>query len=163
MRHAESDWVPGAQSDFERTLNKRGLSDVSRMAKWISRQAKIPDLVLSSSAIRARQTTERLRDDLSLDPDHVQFRADLYETTPGAVIELLQGCSPSLGRILLVGHNPTLEDLILILNQEPVIIPRDGKLMATATIAVLAVPEWVEIEPGVATLVSTTRPGQLLG
>jgi len=161
LRHAKSDWANDAQSDFERPLAKRGLYDAPRMGVWLKSQGLIPDRILSSSAVRTVQTTEQVNAALCLGDDQIEFRPDFYETTPGHLIEVLQGLPRKLKRVMIIGHNPTLEELLLILSENPVPAPKDGKLMATATVAVMDVPNWPEMEPGTAQLRLLVRPKHL--
>lgn len=77
MRHAKSDYPTGIASDFERPLNKRGLKDVPRMAHLVRAFGPVPDVVLSSPAVRAKQTAAAMAADLGPAVE-VRFDESLY-------------------------------------------------------------------------------------
>lgn len=161
LRHAKSDWGVGGQSDFERPLAERGLYDAPRMGAWLKSQDLVPDKILSSSAVRTMQTTDLVAAEMGISDADIEFRPDFYETTPGYLIQVLSQFPRRLHRIMIVGHNPTLEELVTLLNENPVPIPKDGKLMGTATVAVMEVPDWAELEPRSAQLRLLVRPKHL--
>jgi phosphohistidine phosphatase SixA len=108
MRHAKSDWDVGARADFERPLSPRGERDAARMAKWLLEQTFVPDLIVSSTAVRAEQTARIVAHALGGIP--ITWRDDLYL----AQLDVLVGAlaDPPAGNWMLIGHNPGLEDLV---------------------------------------------------
>jgi phosphohistidine phosphatase len=154
MRHAKSDRSDPAARDFDRPLTKRGRCAVAPMAKWLRKKDFVPDLILSSPAVRARETALLLAGELDIRKSAVAFDANIYEAGVAALLRVLRGREEKA--LLLVGHNPGFDELLLHLCSEPP--PRDdeGKLLTTAAIAVLD----LENGPrrGSAQLVALKRP-----
>lgn len=159
LRHAKSDWDTGAVTDFERPLNKRGRSDAPRVGAWLYREGLVPDHVVSSPAERARQTATKVCKRLDFKKKKIVWEPSLYEAGVSAILEVLARCPTEAATVLLIGHNPGLETLIQHLTGEDLDIPEDGKLLPTATVARLEMPDdWNRLTPGSAQLVSLTRP-----
>ena len=103
MRHAKSDYPTGIASDFERPLNKRGLKDVPRMAHLVRAFGPVPDVVLSSPAVRAKQTAAAMAADLGPAVE-VRFDESLY-LAPAAALSAAAGqLAPSSGQC--AGYRP---------------------------------------------------------
>jgi phosphohistidine phosphatase len=159
LRHAKSDWGSGAQADFERPLSRRGKHDAPRIGSWLYREGLVPDHVVSSPAERARQTTLKVCKGLDIGKKHVVWDPDLYEASVSDLLAALARCPSHAATVLLVGHNPGLEGLLQHLVGDDLDMPGDGKLLPTATLARLEMPDdWGNLEPGCAQLVSVTRP-----
>ncbi|HJS74470.1 MAG TPA: histidine phosphatase family protein [Vicinamibacteria bacterium] len=157
LRHAKSSWKDSDLADHERPLNKRGKRDAPSMGHLLSAEGLVPDLILSSTAVRARETAEAVAHASSYE-GAVELVNDLYLAPPGKLLSEAQSRTPdSVGRLLLVAHNPGLEDLVEILSgaREP---------FPTAALAVfeVAIKRWKELELGVKTRLSKIyRPKEL--
>jgi len=110
LRHAKSSWSQEDQSDHDRSLNARGKRDAPRIGRLIRTQGLIPDLILSSTAKRARKTTQKVVAGGELDVPVEDFRA-FYLAAPATYIEVLQQQNGAVDCILVVGHNPGIEEL----------------------------------------------------
>jgi phosphohistidine phosphatase len=111
MRHAKSDWNDPSLSDFQRPLNRRGQQAVPMMAKWLEQQGEKVDAILASEATRARQTVEGMIENLGW-RGAVFWRRELYLAPPATLIaEIIQIPNP-IQSLLLVAHNPGLEQLV---------------------------------------------------
>jgi len=132
FRHAKSAWDTDAASDFERPLNPRGRKDAPRMGAWLAEQELRPDHVVCSPATRARQTAELLLAALDHDGD-VSWDERIYEASRQRLLDVLADCPPDADRVLLIGHNPGLADLVEFLGLDSVPVPEDGNLLPTAT------------------------------
>lgn len=162
FRHGKSDWTSDAPSDFERPLAKRGKKTVKQMGAWIEEQGHLPDCILSSPALRAKQTTLRLCRFAGIPETGITWVQAFYEAGTNAFLEALADCPKSKERVLVVGHNPGLEDLVDYLCGGPLERPMDGKLLPTAALARLEMPaDWSRLAPGCAHLVSVTRSRDL--
>ena len=107
VRHAKSDWSELGLDDFDRPLNRRGQKDLPRIAGALRRLAP-PDQILSSPALRARQTAEHLA--AALDREgQLQFDPDLYLAPAGQLARAACGLPDSADTALVVAHNPGLE------------------------------------------------------
>lgn len=161
LRHAKSDWDSGTSTDFERPLAKRGQRDAPRMGRWLDEQGLIPDYVVSSPALRAKQTTLKVCETLKIEATRLHWEGRIYEASAGILLEVLANCPESSSVVLLVGHNPGLEMLLRYLCSD-IPIPADGKLLPTATLADVEMPDsWSRLDPGAGRLRSLTRPRSL--
>lgn len=162
LRHAKSDWGDSAARDFDRPLAKRGKADAPRIGAWLYREGLVPDHVVSSPAQRARQTTSRVCKTMEFKAGRVVWDQALYEANVPTLLEVLGRCPATARLVLLVGHNPGLEDLIRHLAGDEVEEPADGKLLPTAAVARIEMPEdWDRLEAGCGQLVGITRPKAL--
>jgi phosphohistidine phosphatase len=114
LRHAKSSWSHPELEDHDRPLNKRGLRDAPRMGRWIREQKLEPDLVLSSSAVRA-YSTARLALEAARCKAEVRLEPELYLAAPATYLEHLSRLSDAHRRVMVVGHNPGLEELLHLL------------------------------------------------
>lgn len=113
MRHAKSDWSGPGISDFDRPINKRGQKNAKRVGQWMMENDLIPQQIVSSPALRAKQTTEFLAEAFTeCIPAKIQFDEDLYLASVDTLIESIQLYKNNLNSLMLVAHNPGLEQLV---------------------------------------------------
>lgn len=103
MRHAKSDWTKPGQRDKERTLNSTGLQEASQMGSWLRGLGHVPQAALISSALRTRETWDRM----GIDCD-AQFDDALYLAAAEDYLSAVQ-TAPECDCLLLLGHNPGME------------------------------------------------------
>ncbi len=160
LRHAKSSWSDADLADHDRPLNDRGEAAARAMGRFLGRRATQPGLALVSTARRARDTFDRLG--LALP---VRFEHELYLAPSGALLERLARVEDDAASVLLIGHNPGLEELVRSLTAEGRPRPRRRleKGLKTATLAELSLPieHWRDLTPGSARLVRFTRPKDL--
>lgn len=162
LRHAKSDWSTDASSDFERPLAERGRNDAPRMGAWMRKKGLVPRHVVSSPAERARETAVLVCNALDIKKKDIRWDTRIYAAEVSELIAALADCPGDASSVLLVGHNPGLEDLVEHLVADDLDIPEDGKLLPTATLARLEMPDdWSGLDRGVARLKSITRPRDL--
>lgn len=162
LRHAKSDWETPAASDFDRPLATRGKLDAPRMGAWLKGEGLRPDEILSSPAKRARQTALRVAKVVGIPKGSISWDGELYAAALADLLMALGRAGKRARRVLLVGHNPGLEELLHYLGGSTTPPYADGKLLPTATIARLQMPkDWTHLTPGCARVVSITRPGEL--
>ncbi|MFW5723654.1 MAG: SixA phosphatase family protein [Halochromatium sp.] len=162
LRHAKSDWDTDAPSDLERPLAKRGRRDAPRIGEWLYREGLVPDLVLSSPAERARKTALKVCKGLDYDKRAIRWEAAIYEANLEHLLQVLAAYTQAPASVLLVGHNPGLESLLRYLTDGDLDEPKDGKLLPTAALARLEMPDdWRALEPGCALLLTLLRPKAL--
>jgi len=160
LRHAKAERSDDL-ADFDRPLKSRGKKDALRMGEWLLEQQLCPDWILSSPAQRAQETAKKLCQGLGLDENDIHLDDQIYAAGLESLKHALADCPASTRRVLLVGHNPGLEDLLLDL-VEGVAADEDGKLLATATLARLRLPEdWHDLYTYCGQLVSITRAANL--
>jgi phosphohistidine phosphatase len=110
FRHGKSDWNAAFESDHERPLAPRGKASAQCMGRFLKLTRQVPDLAISSSALRARET---LRLAMKAGQWRCPHRVDgaLYDSAPNALLTWLQGLDETPERLLLTGHEPTWSDL----------------------------------------------------
>jgi phosphohistidine phosphatase len=145
LRHAQAHAASAGQADAARRLNEHGRAEASAVGRWFGEHALVFDAVLCSPAARARETL-----DLALGPAAAAASIEprIYEATPGMLIALLDE-HRGAGRVLIVGHNPGLEQLVALLAEGRSEIAHG---LPTGGVARLSVPTGQALEPGVATL-----------
>ena len=160
LRHAKSDWSVD-MDDFSRPLKKRGRRAAKRMGRWLREQHLVPDTILSSPATRALATAQQVCKQLGIDESAIVCDPRLYEADALTLLAVLK-TSCHERRVLLVGHNPGLEDLLLKLVPHSVPLSANGKCLPTAALAQLAFEgDWTELAEGSAKLVTLIRPDSL--
>ena len=110
IRHAKSDWSDESKSDFERGLNKRGQRAIFTMADALKTKKLMPDLILSSSAKRAKLTAKGLAKELGYTGE-IKYHNTLYMAEAEEVLTLIQDIDDKYNTIFLVGHNPETTEL----------------------------------------------------
>ena len=111
LRHAKSSWNNYSLSDHDRPLNRRGKSDAPRIGQLLSDENLVPDLILCSTARRAKDTALAVADASGFDGEIVYSR-DLYHAGVDSFIWLLSDVYDRYDRVMLVAHNPGLEELL---------------------------------------------------
>lgn len=143
LRHGKSSWKDLSLDDHDRPLKKRGKRDAERVGAFLREQDLIPDLILTSSAKRARGTAKRVckgGDFKGAVP--VERVRRLYHAEPETIVEVLQGIDSIHNRVMIIGHNPGLEDLLELLRGE-------WSRMPTAALAEIRLPlaRWRDLNP----------------
>jgi len=163
LRHAKSSWNNAYLADHDRPLAPRGRRAAAAMAEHLAALDPPPGLVLCSTARRAQDTLEPLRDRLP-DTIEVQVEDDLYGAPAPLLLARLRRLPDATADVLLVGHNPGLEDLVRALGRagDPALIARVQAKFPTAALATLTFDgPWTELGPAAATLEAFVVPGDL--
>ena len=122
LRHAKSNWKQPELADHDRPLNKRGKQTAPRMGSLLQDEDLIPDLILSSSAVRAQNTALLVAEACTYAGEIKQTR-ELYLADPQDYVDILRHVADKYTRVLVVGHNPGLEMLIEALTGEATSMP----------------------------------------
>jgi phosphohistidine phosphatase len=156
MRHTKSSWKDESLSDHERPLKKRGKKDAKLIAKEIKKNDLIPDLILSSSAVRAKETVEILEDVLDY-KGKTEYIDELYMGEPQNFIDALKEVDNKNNAVLIVGHNPGLEAYLQIIDGEIEAVPTGG-----LGYLVLVLEDWKDISlETMGDLIGFWRPKEL--
>ena len=159
MRHAKSSWTDDSLSDHDRPLNKRGRRDAPRMAQLLNEWDLRPDIIISSTAMRARLTTQMVVEIIDSENMPVESTEDFYLAPPATYLETLQRLANSFFRPMVVGHNPGLEGLVANFTGQ-------DEFMATAAIAHIQfdIENWNELEFRSSSnkLIAVHRPKEVL-
>ena len=158
LRHAKSSWKDAGLPDHDRPLNKRGKADAPRMGRLLRDRNLEPDLILSSTARRARQTVKRAIAGGELTCP-VELHERLYHAGPGELVEIVRAAPNECARVMLVGHNPGLASLLHMLTGDM------GHLPTAALAQVeLEIGGWNELEINAqARLANLWLPRELAG
>ena len=160
LRHAKSSWKSGVP-DHERPLAKRGRRAAKAICRHLREQGVEPELVLCSTARRARETLERIEP--ALGSPAVRIEPGLYGAGSDALLDRLRAVPDEVGSVMLIGHNPALQQLALDLARPTADVGELAAKYPTAALVTLAVPalRWRLIEPATAELVGFVRPREL--
>lgn len=112
LRHAKSSWDDPVERDFDRPLNGRGRRAAQRMGQWLAEQKLLFDHVLASPALRIRQTVEGVEAGMGARLA-VHWDKRIYMASAAILFDLVQETGDGIDHLLLIGHNPGLEDLCL--------------------------------------------------
>ncbi len=155
IRHAKSSWDDLRMPDHDRTLNARGERDAPAMATWLSGKIEAPDMVIVSTATRARDTADKFIKAFGVSEDSVVRTRDVYEATVESLCDLIAWVPPNEAeRVMVVGHNPTMTMMLDHLTTARV----DN--MPTCSIAVIRFPHaasWKELGAGELVLFATPK------
>lgn len=153
LRHGKSNRDTPNQIDHDRPLARRGRRAASMMGRYLAALAEVPDLVCSSSAIRARDTAQRAAEAGDW-PCRIEVSESLYHASPDQVLDVARKTDPAVARLLLAGHEPTWSVLA-------------GRLIGAASVRFptaaiaridLAIENWREADYGKGTLIWLVTP-----
>jgi phosphohistidine phosphatase len=165
LRHAKSSWDDAITRDFDRPLNGKGKRAAKAIGTFVKRQELIFDQILASPAVRVIETLEHVQE-ASGGTSEPTWDRRIYLASSATLLDVIRGANSEADHILMVGHNPGLEDLVFD------IVPDDGSSAArniveekypTATLAELTlnIENWAEIGDGCGSLNRFTRPRDL--
>ncbi|MGB5441695.1 MAG: histidine phosphatase family protein [Gammaproteobacteria bacterium] len=161
FRHGKSDWDTGVD-DFHRPLKDRGKRAAQRVGAWLAQHDMVPDLIITSPAERALVTAQKACKAMGNSDEAIVRDERIYAAGLDELLQVLEDCPQDADRVMLTGHNPGLEELLVWLANDEVPLPDDGKLLPTATLARLQMPaDWRALVAGCARLLSITRPATL--
>jgi phosphohistidine phosphatase len=162
LRHAKSDWADPAMTDFERPLNARGKSAARMIGTCLRESGASFDLVLCSPAARAVETLERVAETYGpgLRPRHDER---IYLASPSTLLELVRAVPDDVARLLIVGHNPGMEQLSLLLSAESDQRARVQDKFPTGGLVEIdfASDRWAEVDEGSGTIRRFIVPREL--
>lgn len=155
-RHAKSDWSAAYGSDHDRPLAKRGIKGAKKMGKWLGRMGEVPELVITSTALRARQTVELS----ALEGNwECEIREDekLYYESTSEIFEIIKALPDKYSSVMLVGHEPKCSLLASSLTG------REDIVFKTATMIRIDfdIKSWGEVNTGKGKLAWLQQPSLL--
>jgi phosphohistidine phosphatase len=165
FRHAKSDWSDARARDFDRPLNARGQRGAEAMGRHVRDSGRTFDRIIASPAVRVTETIE-LASRAYCRSFPIVWDRRIYLASSATLLDLVREIEGDPASLLMIGHNPGLEDLIFDL------VPDDGssplraiveRKFPTAAFAVMecAIDRWADLAPGCARLISLTRPRDL--
>lgn len=140
LRHAKSSWRDASLDDRDRPLNKRGKRDAPCMGRFLAAEGLVPERIVASPARRARQTARRVAEACGYKGE-LTWSDRLYLADPDTILDVLADLPNGPARVLIIGHNPGLEELVEQLIGRPEFLP-------TAALAhvEVAVERWADVQ-----------------
>ena len=156
LRHAKSSWGDSSAKDFDRTLAPRGIADAPRIGRALQLKGPLPDLILSSPAVRATQTVEAVVKAAGLVSP--QFDDTIYGASKAELLEIVRHIPDGSSCAMLVGHNPGFEELVSRLTDT-------SQEMPTAALACVELDceRWSDVDYGAGKLAWLITPKMLGG
>ncbi len=163
LRHAKSDWGDSSLKDFDRPLDDRGWSAAKAMGREMRERDMAPDLVLVSPAARTKETLARAEEGFGEKFKAMEDRA-IYLAETETLVDLIRGAPSSAARLLIVGHNPGMHELVIALSNGPAELREEAAhKFPTAALAEISfdVDDWKDVAPGSGRLRSFLKPRDL--
>lgn len=155
LRHAKSSWDDTTLKDFDRPLNQRGLKAAPKIGAYMRKHKVRPDVVISSPAMRAKQTTTIVAEAAGL-TNAITFNEAIYEASAQKLFHIVVSFEDRVESAMMVGHNPGFEELVAALTGE-------NKRLPTGALACIDFPveKWSDLTAGSGTLQWLVRPKEL--
>ncbi len=162
MRHAKSSWDDPGLTDHERPLADRGKRDAPKMGRMLKISGFTPGHIISSTARRAVETAKLVAGHSSFDPEKIETDRGLYFSSSDDYVKAIQRTSQKVETVMLVGHNPLMEE---VCSQLVTMMDRLSVRFPTAAVACLRFDgrSWSDCEPGVNQLVWFVNPKMISG
>jgi len=163
LRHAKSDWGDSSLPDFDRPLNSRGWKAAKAMGQELRERDLAPDLVLVSPAARTKETLARAEEGFG-EPFTVTETRSIYLAETETLIDLVRGAPAEARRLMIVGHNPGMHEVVLALTEGPRELRDEvASKFPTAALAEISfdVDDWTDITLGSGRLRSFVKPRDL--
>ena len=164
LRHAKAERSQPGGNDRDRALADRGRADALKLGAYMVRHAFMPDLAVVSTAARTRETWEQVAAAFQ-DIPPAKFEDRLYEASPQAMLAAIKETGPQVGTLLLIGHNPGLQELAAILIGAGDVDARQRlkEDFPTAALAVInfALEDWSQVHRGAGRLEHFVTPRSL--
>ena len=161
MRHAKSDWHSHT-TDMDRPLNKRGVDDAIIMGAYLEKMALVPNCMIVSGAQRTQETAKHLLKNLSIPESHLIVDKELYLADRETLQELIEVYAITNKCLLLLAHNPGMDDIVRYLASTPPSLSVSGKLMVTCAVAHFRIDSLDQLKkPGQGELQTVFRPKEI--
>lgn len=159
LRHGKSDWETGVESDFDRPLKDRGRKDTPMVGRFLIAIEAVPDLIVSSPALRSKQTAELLAPALGYS-EPILWDETIYASSAGELMSVLRHLPDRANHALLVGHNPGFEDVAARLIGADAYGMASGLRLPTAAAAHIAlmVESWDAVQANSGQLIWLVTP-----
>jgi phosphohistidine phosphatase len=162
LRHTKSSWSEPSLADHDRPLTKRGRRAAAAMGRHLVAANIVPDLVLCSTALRTRQTLDLILP--AIKPPKIILDRQLYEASQRRLLDYLRDLPDGADSVLLIGHNPGLHTLALILAQPDTaakLPPRLAKFPTGALASFRLAGRWQKLRPHGAEVTGFVTPAKI--
>ena len=156
IRHAKSDWDRNSQSDFVRPLNERGKRDAPKMGSLLRQKGALPDLIITSSATRAKSTARLMAHELQYNLEDILETKKAYLPIVSDLVSILNQVDNSKDCVYLFSHNPGISELVHYLSGEAIFLKT-----CCVTELELEVKNWEELSMGTCTFKTFFSPKEV--
>lgn len=111
FRHGKSSWDDQTLEDFSRPLAPRGLRSVPEMGRRLARRGPVPELIVSSTAVRALSTARAVAREIGYREDQIIEEPELYLASPRAILSVIRQAPATARTLMVIGHNPGFTEL----------------------------------------------------
>ena len=166
LRHAKSGWDVAVERDFDRPINKRGQRGAELIGQWLKRRKLPIDRIIASPAVRVTETLDIFQPAAGLDALEPHWDRRIYLASAATLIDVIRDTGRDAQHLLISGHNPGLEDLILMLVPESAgdeLRARVEEKLPTSALARLDlnIADWHDLDTGMARFADFIRPRDL--
>lgn len=166
LRHAKSGWDVQVERDFDRPINKRGARGAEIVGQWLKRKKLPVDRIVASPAVRVSETLDIFQPAADLDMIEPHWDRRIYLASAATLIDVIRDTGRDAEHLLISGHNPGLEDLILMLVPESAgndLRAEVEEKLPTSALARLEldIADWHDLDTGQARFTSFIRPRDL--
>ncbi len=154
LRHAQSADKQNGQTDKERTLTATGLAEANVVGKFLKEISLIPDLMITSSAVRTKTTAQIVAGYLAFNSESIIAKDDLYDATVADLFQVAGNLTDDVNKLIIIGHNPTLSLFVDHVTNEH----NRGLLPAELVILKFEAAEWKDIHEEKAELIERFHP-----
>ena len=166
LRHAKSGWDVAVERDFDRPINKRGQRGAELIGQWLKRRKLPIDRIIASPAVRVTETLDIFQPAAGLDALEPHWDRRIYLASAATLIDVIRDAGRDAQHLLISGHNPGLEDLILMLVPESAndeLRARVEEKLPTSALARLDldIADWHDLDTGMAQFADFIRPRDL--
>lgn len=163
LRHAKSDWGNESLRDFDRPLNGRGRKAAKAMGCEMRERGIAPDLVLLSPSARTTETLARVEEGFGAEFEKVEEQS-IYLAEAGTLLDLIKSAPAKSERLMVVGHNPGMQELVRALaNGPPNLLEEARTKFPTGALVEISfdVSDWPDVSPGRGSIRSFLKPREL--
>ncbi len=159
MRHGKADWEVKVD-DLQRPMTERGIEEAANVGRYLQQQSYRPDIIISSNASRAIATSKLIAEAMAI--SDIAQDARIYNASVETLFTVLADIDSKYKTVMIVGHNPGVETLLLHLAKVGESFYKKGALFTTGTIAIVNMPDdWQQLNKHCGQLVSVIRGGDL--
>lgn len=166
LRHAKSGWDVAVERDFDRPINKRGARGAEIIGQWLKRQKLTVDRIIASPAVRVTETLDIFQPAAGLDAIEPHWDRRIYLASAATLVDVIRDTGRDADNLLISGHNPGLEDLILMLVPESdrnALRAKVEEKLPTSALARLEldIADWHDLDINMARFAEFIRPRDL--
>lgn len=166
LRHAKSGWDVQVERDFDRPINKRGARGAELIGQWLKRQKLPVDRIVASPAVRVTETLDIFQPAAGIEAIEPHWDRRIYLASAATLVDVIRDTGRDADNLLISGHNPGLEDLILMLvpesDSDELRAKVEEKLPTSALARLeLDIADWHDLDAGMARFADFIRPRDL--